>query len=119
VDDEIQQFMETSKKINSRTLSSTRLIILTLLTYFQDGLQFRELKLALGISDGKLFANLALLQKMGYIRKFTVEFDHKTIDVFAITGDGKKEVLLMTSWANMAEKIVRMDYLICQQVATR
>lgn len=119
MDDEIQQFMEVSKKINSRSLSFTRFVILTLLSYFKDGLQFRELRIALGISDGKLFSNLNRLQKMGYIKKFTIMYDHKKLYVFSLTETGKAELLLMTGWTGIAERIVKKDYSKCQPIVIK
>jgi len=99
--DNIQTFLEASNRINSKTISLTRFQILALLAYFKGGIQYRELKASLGISDGKLISNLKLLRLMGYVKCFTVEIDHKKLDVYALTKEGKKELDKMTSWVEL------------------
>jgi DNA-binding MarR family transcriptional regulator len=76
-EDEIQTLLDLSDKLNSKTITLTRSLILGLLAYFADGIQYRELKNALKISDGKLIANLNELKTMGYISKSEVQMDKK------------------------------------------
>jgi len=54
MNDYINRLLETSGTLNGQTLPLTRCIILALLVYFVDGVQFRELKESLKISDEKL-----------------------------------------------------------------
>jgi len=105
--DSVQTFLEASNRINSRTVSLTRFQILTLLAYFKDGLQYRELKATLGISDGKLISNLNLLMIMHYIKKFVVEIDHKKLDVYTLTKEGKKELEKMTAWMKLIQIVAQ------------
>lgn len=98
VSDNVQNFLEASNRINSKTISLTRFQILVLLAYFRDGVQYRELKASLDISDGKLISNLKLLELMGYVKCFKTEIDRKKLDVYALTGEGKRELDKMTRW---------------------
>lgn len=106
-DNDLQRFVEHSNKINGRVLSFTRFLMLTLLAYFQEGIQYRELRVALKISDGKLVSNLRYLTKMGYVRKFLVNYDNKKLDVYALTEEGKKELELVTEWLALAAKVAK------------
>ena len=79
MNDYVRGLLETSETLNGQTLSLTRCVTLALLAYFIDGVQFRELKASLNISDGKLISNLKLLKKLGYVEKNEVEVDRKKI----------------------------------------
>jgi DNA-binding MarR family transcriptional regulator len=107
IGENIQSFLEASNSINSKTISLTRFQLLTLLAYFKDGVQYRELKVALGISDGKLIANLKVLKIMGYVRSFTVELDHKKLDVYTLTEQGRKELDKMTAWMQLMRNMTQ------------
>ena len=98
LNDYVSRLLEASETLNSQTLSLTRCIILALLSYFAEGVQFRELKASLKISDGKLISNLKILKKLGYIEKTEVEVDRKKIDVYSLSPAGRKEVDKITDW---------------------
>lgn len=107
--DNILTFLEASNTLNKKTLSLTRLQILTLLAYFSDGIQYRELKTGLNISDGKLISNLKLLKSMKYIDCFSVKIANKTLDVYRLTKEGREELEKTTSWMKLAERLVETD----------
>jgi len=75
----IKNLIENSKKINSRVFNLNRYMILALTFYIKDGLQFRELKALLNVSDGKLQSDLDNLKEMGYIQKIKVDLDNKKL----------------------------------------
>jgi DNA-binding MarR family transcriptional regulator len=117
--DEIQELLDLSEKLNSKTVSVTRCLILGLLVYFADGIQYRELKSALKISDGKLIANLNELRTMGYISKSEVEIDQRKIDVYSLTEKGRNELNKVIEWTKTIEKIANQgDYKKCQLILT-
>jgi DNA-binding MarR family transcriptional regulator len=117
--DDIQQFLDHSNKINGHSLSFTRFQILTLLAYFEDGLQYRELIVALKISDGKLISNLNILRKLRYVKKSIVEYDHKKLDIYKLTPEGRDNLLMMTDWVDLAEKVIKGDDQQCLQILTK
>lgn len=84
-----------------------RCLILSLLNYFIDGLQYRELKAALKISDGKLISNLNQLEKFSYIKKSTIKFDNRKLTVYSITNSGKKEMKKITEWMELMIQVVQ------------
>jgi len=104
--DNIQMLLEASNSINRNTVSFTRCLILALLAYFVDGLQYRELKSALDISDGKLASNLKPLKRLGYIRKEEVKLDRKRLDVYYLTQQGKRELDKITKWTEIVQNVV-------------
>lgn len=84
-----------------------RCLILSLLNYFTDGIQYRELKAALKISDGKLISNLNQLEKFSYIKKSTIKFDNRKLTVYSITNSGKKEMKKITEWMELMIQVVQ------------
>ena len=78
---------------------------MSLLAYFIDGLQYRELKAALKISDGKLISNLNQLKNMGYIKKNDVILDRKKLDVYSLTEEGRKEIKKIVEWMEYIKKV--------------
>jgi DNA-binding MarR family transcriptional regulator len=119
VNDDISRLLEASEKLNSQTLSLTRCVILALLSYFVDGIQFRELKAALKISDGKLISNLKILKKLGYIEKSEVEVDRKKIDVYSLSPNGRKEVSKIIDWMKQVEILSKEGNEKCQAILTK
>jgi DNA-binding MarR family transcriptional regulator len=119
VNDDVSRLLETSETLNGQTLSLTRCVILALLAYFVDGVQFRELKESLKISDGKLASNLKLLKKFGYIEKAEVEIDRKKIDVYSLNSEGRKELNKITEWMKTIEKVSEEGDEKCQVILTR
>lgn len=98
--------IENSKNLNSKAFNLTRCILLTLISFYKDGLQFRELKVFLEISDGKLQSNLDFLLEMGYIKKIKVDLDQKIIHIFMIDEAGKKELTKIIEWIDLLKKMV-------------
>jgi DNA-binding MarR family transcriptional regulator len=119
VKDDISRLLEASETLNTQTLSLTRCVILALLAYFVDGVQFRELKASLKISDGKLISNLNLLKRLGYIEKAEVEIDRKKVDVYSLNLKGRKELDKITEWMKLVEKVAKEGDEKCQVILTR
>ena len=117
--DDISRLLEASETLNTQTLSLTRCVILALLAYFVDGVQFRELKASLKISDGKLISNLNLLKRLGYIEKVEVEIDRKKVDVYSLNLKGRKELDKITEWMKLVEKVAKEGDEKCQVILTR
>ena len=93
MNNDIRLLLDISETLNSQTVSLTRCIILTLLAYFVDGIQYRELKAALNISDGKLISNLNYLRLMQYIEKTEIEFDRKKMDIYTLSEKEQADIL--------------------------
>lgn len=119
MNDDVSRLLETSETLNSQTLSVTRCVILALLSYFVDGVQFRELKASLRISDGKLISNLKILKKLGYIEKSEVEIDRKKIDLYSLNSKGRKELSKITEWMNLIEKLTKEGDEKCRLILTK
>ncbi|MCL2476055.1 transcriptional regulator [Candidatus Bathycorpusculum sp.] len=109
IEDEIQTLLYRFDRLSTKTVTPTRCLILSLLSYFIDGIQYRELKAALKISDGKLISNLNQLKTMGYITKTAVKIDKKTIDVYTLTEKGKKELNKIIEWTKAIETITNKE----------
>ena len=105
VNDNIFLLLEKSQRVNDSMISLTRCLILTLLAYFIDGIQYRELKISLKISDGKLISNLNKLREIQYIERFEEEIDNKKVDVYTLTENGKKELKRIIEWMELIKKI--------------
>lgn len=118
-EDQIHKLLQTSDKLNSKTVTLTRCLTLGLLTYFADGIQYRELKNALKISDGKLIANLYELKTMGYITKTEVQIDQRLIDVYSITEKGRTELTKIIEWIKTIDKIANQGEKKKCQILTK
>jgi len=105
-DNQIKEVFEKKNQINSNIFTMTRLSLLSLNSYFIDGLQFRELKTALKISDGNLASNLNYLIKMGYINKNNVVLDNKKLHFYTITNNGKWELKKIINWIELIKKLL-------------
>lgn len=119
IEDQIHKLLQTSDKLNSKTVTLTRCLILGLLAYFADGIQYRELKNALKISDGKLIANLYELKTMGYITKTEVQIDQRLIDVYSITEKGRTELTKIIEWIKTIDKIANQGEKKKCQILTK
>lgn len=108
-DNIIKDLIESSKKINSKAFNLTRCLILSLINFYKDGLQFRELKTFLNISDGKLQSNLDFLIEISYIKKIKVDLDQKSIHIFMIDKLGKNELKKIIEWISYLKKKVYID----------
>jgi len=105
----IRELIENSKKINSKTFNITRLIILTLLLHYRDGLQFRELKTFFGnITDGKLQSNLNFLLEMKFIKSFEEKLDNRAIQIYMIEDLGKAELKKILKWVDILKAVEEM-----------
>ncbi|HEC37600.1 hypothetical protein LCGC14_0471570 [marine sediment metagenome] len=102
----IKEIFEKKNQINSTSFTITRFMLLTLLSYFIDGLQFRELKASLKVSDGNISSNLLYLAKMGYINKNAIEFDNKKLHYYTITENGKVELKKILNWMALIKKLL-------------
>jgi len=103
--DNVSMLLDASQRINSKTISLTRCLLLSLLAYFADGLQYREMKTALGISDGKLIANLQQLEAMGYVEKSAAKLGRKKLAVYSLTPEGRKEVNKIAGWMKLVQEM--------------
>ena len=101
----VKELIEKSNKINSSAFNLSRLMILALTSFIRDGLQYRELKALLNVSDGKLQSDLDNLKEMGYIEKIKVDLDNKKATIYMIKDPGKKELLKIILWINIIKKM--------------
>lgn len=101
-DEILPEIVELGNTINSKAFNLTRCMLLAIISYFKDGIQFRELKSALNLSDGKLFSNLHFLIEMNMIKSKKTRLDNKEIEYYMIADRGENEL----------EKIVKWNYLI-------
>jgi DNA-binding MarR family transcriptional regulator len=108
-DELFKKIFEKKNQINSDTFTITRFFLLALNYYFIDGLQFRELKSALKLSDGNLASNLNYLIKMGYLNKNDMEFDNKKLHYYTITDKGKEELRKILDWTGLIKKLLEVS----------
>jgi DNA-binding MarR family transcriptional regulator len=89
-----------TKAINSKLLSLPRVLIMSALEELPEGevATFRELKAALGLNDGVLFANLKVLGKMGYCEEQKVKFENEGMTGYKITAQGKADFDALRLW---------------------
>ena len=119
MNNEVKLLLESYNRIDSGTVSLTRCLILSLLSYFVDGIQYRELKAALKISDGKLIANLNTLRETQYIDKFETEMDNSKIDIYILTEKGKSELNKIINWMELIKKVAKVEEKSCQVNLTK
>ncbi|MHA1729400.1 MAG: transcriptional regulator [Promethearchaeota archaeon] len=103
---EIEQFFQVNSILNSKVITLIRLDLMILLYYSIDGMQYRELKAALQISDGKIKSDLDNLRNMGYIRRKEVEMDNRKLTIYFLTDLGKKELEKIIKWMKTIIKLV-------------
>jgi len=116
--DDISSLLENSDKLNASAMSLIRCLILALLSYFVDGIQYRELKVALKISDGKLIANLNKLRDMQYVEKSEVEINHNKIDIYTLGPKGRHELNKVIEWMELVQRVANEEEK-CQQILTK
>jgi DNA-binding MarR family transcriptional regulator len=107
--DSIQTLFHESEKMNESAMSLLRCSILTILYYYKDGLQYRELKAAFQISDGKLIHNLTQLVEFTYIEKDKIRFDNKQLAIYTLTSEGQKEIEKMSEWMKAVLEIINTE----------
>lgn len=105
--DNIRMLLDTSERINSKTISWTRCQLLALLMYFADGLQYREMKAALKISDGKLISNLNRMEEMALVEKAVAKLERKKLTVYSLTSEGKRTASNIARWMNLVQKVIK------------
>ncbi|MHA1797409.1 MAG: transcriptional regulator, partial [Candidatus Helarchaeota archaeon] len=70
-------------------------------------IQYRELKAALNVSDGKLKSNLKKLEETNYIEKNEIQLDNKKLDIYYLTESGKNELNKIIKWMNLIKNVVK------------
>ena len=82
--------MNDSEGLNAKVFSLVRLKLLASLAVLgPDGATYRELKAALAINDGVLFANLNVLKEMGYLTSEKITSEGKELELYTITPGGQ------------------------------
>ncbi len=104
LDDAIRSTIDTARLLNKRSFTIDRCVILVLLYCCSDGMQYRELKSMLAISDGKLIADLTALVQAGLVRKRTELWDNKSLDVYTLDEYGIAEVELCKKFFDAYQK---------------
>lgn len=98
-DNDFLELVAQSHALNSKIFSLVRLQLLASLAALgPDGATYRELKAALGLSDGALFANLKALLLMGYIKSGKISLEGKNLESFRITADGLEQWVRTKEW---------------------
>jgi DNA-binding HxlR family transcriptional regulator len=59
---------------------------------------YRELKAALGLGDGVLFANLKVLKSMGYLNEQKVSSQGEKMHAYSLTRAGREALVDMKNW---------------------
>lgn len=91
--------MNESRTLNAKVFSLVRMKLLASLSVLgPDGATFRELKAALEINDGVLFANLNVLKEMGYLISEKITSEGKELELFSITPEGLDEWIKVREW---------------------
>ncbi|MCK4380621.1 MAG: transcriptional regulator [Candidatus Lokiarchaeota archaeon] len=101
----IKKIVENSKRIKPKAFNLTRCTLLALMAYNKDGLQYRELKKILDISDGKLKSNLDYLQDVEYIRKIPIRLDKKEMHIYMIEDSGISELKKIIQWTEFLRNV--------------
>ncbi len=97
--DDILSILNESDALNAKVFSLVRMKLLASLAALgADGATYRELKAALSINDGVLFANLNVLKDMGYLTSEKIISDGKELELYTITPEGQDEWERITSW---------------------
>ncbi len=105
----LDKIIKGTERINSKACTLNRSLLLALCYYFIDGIQFRELKTALNISDGNLSSNLRVLTKVDYLKEEETVLDKKKIKYFSITKSGKRELEKIINWIELIKKLLEED----------
>ena len=78
----LDEIIKGTERINSKACTLNRSLLLALCYYFIDGIQFRELKTALNISDGNLSSNLRVLTKVDYLKEEELFWIKRKLNIF-------------------------------------
>jgi len=96
---DILSILNESEALNAKVFSLVRLKLLASLAALSlDGATYRELKAALDINDGVLFANLNVLKDMGYLTSEKITSEGKELELYAITPEGQDEWKRTKAW---------------------
>jgi DNA-binding transcriptional ArsR family regulator len=99
MNNDILSILNESGALNAKIFSLVRLKLLASLAALgPDGATYRELKAALNIGDGVLYANLNVLREMGYLTSETITFEGKDLELFTITGEGQDAWQRTRTW---------------------
>jgi hypothetical protein len=91
--------MNESQTLNAKVFSLVRLKLLASLAVLgPDGATYRELKAALDINDGLLFANLNVLKENCYLVSEKITSDGKELELYSITSEGVEEWNRVKNW---------------------
>lgn len=91
--------LEEARALNSKLFTLPRLELLSVLDYYApDSVEFRELKAALKMTDGKLLTNIYSLQKMGYVKSEKGNVENKTLTGYQITTEGRLDLAKVRAW---------------------
>ena len=98
--------VEESKALNSSVFSLIRLQLLSNLAGIHpEFVTFRELKALLGVTDGALYSNLKVLEKMSYVECRQVRLEGKQLESFRIASEGLAEWQKVASWLERLAKV--------------
>lgn len=93
------ELLNAAKALNSKVFSLPRLELLAILSYYRpDGVEFRELKTSMGMSDGKLLSNVYALMDMGYVISEDVKVENKSLTSYKVTDEGEESWKKVHSW---------------------
>lgn len=96
---DILSILNESEGLNAKVFSLVRLKLLaSLATLGPDGATYRELRAALDINDGVLFANLNVLKDMGYLTSGKITSEGKELELYTITTEGQDEWKRTRTW---------------------
>ena len=97
--DDILSILDESEGLNAKVFSLVRLKLLaSLAAPGPDGATYRELRAALDINDGVLFANLNVLKDMGYLTSGKITSEGKELELYIITTEGQDEWKRIQAW---------------------
>jgi DNA-binding PadR family transcriptional regulator len=64
----------------------------------KDGVTYRDLKVALMVSDGALYSNIKALEAMDYVNSDKVKVENKTLERYRITEEGLRAFINVKRW---------------------
>ena len=108
IDIAIPRIIDLSRRVNRKVFTIDRCVILLLLNCCKDGLQYREIKNMLPMSDGKLIADLTTLVNGRLLNKSSHQWDNKVLDVYTISDDGVSEMQQWREFFHACEKMLEM-----------
>jgi DNA-binding MarR family transcriptional regulator len=103
--DAVGALLDASNKLNSQIVSVSNCLTLALLHYSSEGLQYTDLKEALGVSDGKLIADLKRFEELGYLRFKDEKFGGKTVTVYTLTSEGHAALKKIKEWMELVIRV--------------